>query len=127
MSPRDVARAVNIGRVGLGVALVLAPRLAAVGWLGEEAARPATGAVLRAHGSRDAVIGAIALHTLDDPKVAARCLRTAAIVDVVDLVATLAARRALPRTGVVAVSAMAAAGAGAQIWAAGRLAAGEPG
>jgi hypothetical protein len=122
MSPRDVARAINLGRVALGVGLVLAPRLAGRGWLGAEAARPATGAVLRAHGSRDAVIGAIALHTLGNDQVAARYLRTAAVCDAVDLWATLAARRALPRSGVVAVSAMAAAAAVAQVWAAGRVA-----
>jgi hypothetical protein len=122
MTPREVARALNLGRVGLGVGLVLAPRLVARGWIGAEAASPAAGVVLRAHGSRDAVIGVIALHTLDNQQVAPRYLRTAAICDVVDLWATLAARRSLPRTGVVAVSAMAAAGALAQLWAAQRIA-----
>ena len=124
MSPRGVARAVNLGRVGLGIGLVLAPRLAGRGWLGDEAARPATGAVLRAHGSRDAVIGAIALHTLGDDRVGPRWLRTAAICDGVDLWATLAARRALPPSGVAAISAMAAGAVVAQVWAAGRIAGG---
>jgi hypothetical protein len=122
MDPRDVARGINAGRIALGLGLALAPRIVALGWLGAEARRPATGAVLRAHGSRDAIIGALALHTLDDDAVAPRYLRTAAVVDLVDLWATLAARRALPRTGVVAVSAMAAAAVVAQVWAASRIA-----
>ncbi len=121
---RDVARAINQGRVLIGMSLVVAPRLVASGWLGAESARPPTGVVLRAHGARDAIIGAIALHTIDNAAVAPRYLRVAAVCDVVDLWATLVARRSLPRFGVVSVSAMAAFAAVAQVWAAGELAAG---
>lgn len=121
MSPRDAARAVSLARVGLGAGLVLAPRLAGRGWLGaSEASRPATGVVLRAHGVRDAIIGAIALHTLDGAA-GPRYLRVAAVCDVVDLCATLAARRALPALGVGSVAAMAAGAVAAQVWAARQL------
>jgi hypothetical protein len=118
MAPRDVARAINIGRVAIGAGLVLAPGLAARGWVGADADRPAVAVLARALGVRDLVLGAMALHTMDRPEVGPRWLRTLAAVDAVDLAATLAARRALPAHGVVLVAAMASGAAAAQAWAA---------
>ena len=122
MSPRELARDIQTGRIAVGALLVLAPRLASRGWLGEDAERPGTQLVARAMGVRDVVLGGLALHTLDHPNVAPRWLRTLAAVDAVDLLATLAARKALPRTGAALVIAMATVGVAGQLWAAEGLA-----
>jgi hypothetical protein len=121
VSPRDVARALNVGRIALGLSLVLAPRLTARSWIGDDAARPGTRVVLRAHGIRDALLGALALHTLDAPQVGPRYQATLAVCDAVDFGATVAARRSLPRAGAVLVAAMAAVGVAGQLWVAERL------
>ena len=107
MSPRDAARALNAGRIALGLSLVLAPRLTARTWIGDDAARPGTRVVLRAHGIRDALLGALALHTLDAPRVGPRYQATLAICDAVDFGATLAAGHGIPRparNGVLAIA-----------------------
>ncbi|MGH2917114.1 MAG: hypothetical protein ACRDLS_00735 [Solirubrobacteraceae bacterium] len=127
MSPRDVARLIAAGRIAIGAALMVAPRLTTRLWLGDDADRAGTQVVARAMGVRDVVTGAIALHTLDHHDVGPRWQRTLAGVDAVDLGATLAARRELPRVGVAMVVAMASAGIGGQLWAAERLSHAGPG
>lgn len=126
MSPRDVARVLNVGRIALGLSLVVAPRRALRGWIGADADRPGTAVVARAHGIRDALLGVIALRTLGSPRTALRYHSSLAVCDAVDLGATLAARRSLPWTGTVLVSAMAAAGVAGQLWVAVRLGAAPP-
>jgi hypothetical protein len=121
MTGRDVARVINSGRIGLGAALLLAPRRAMRGWIGADADAPGVAVLARALGVRDAVLGAIALHTIDNPQVGPRWQRTLALCDGVDLAATLAARRTLPPAGVALIVVMAGAAAGAQLWAAGEL------
>jgi hypothetical protein len=125
MSPREYARVLNVGRIALGLSLLLAPRLSARAWIGADAARPGTAAVARAHGVRDAVIGVIALQTIDDPLYGPRCQRLAGLCDAVDLGATVAARRSLPPTGIL-VGLLAAVGLAGQLWVAAELAAGSP-
>ena len=126
MSPRDAARALNAARIALGLSLVLAPRLTARTWIGDDAARPGTRVVLRAHGTRDALLGALALHTVDAPQLGPRYQATLAICDAVDFAATVAARRSLPRVGAILVAAMAATGVAGQLWVAERLRAAAP-
>jgi hypothetical protein len=116
MERRDVARAYSAGRAALGVALLIAPRVFGRVWLGRPGTGPAGSVAMRALGARDLVMGAIALHTLDHPEVAPRWQRTCAVVDAVDLAATAAARRDLPRAGSALVMAIAAAGAGVGAW-----------
>jgi hypothetical protein len=125
MSPREYARVLNVGRIALGLSLLLAPRLSARAWIGADAARPGTAAVARAHGIRDAVLGVIALQTIDDPLYGPRCQRLAGLCDAVDLGATVAARRSLPPTGIL-VGLLAAVGLAGQLWVAAGLAAGPP-
>ena len=67
----------------------------------------------------------MALHTLDRPQVAVRWLRMLAACDGVDLLATLAARQALPARGRALIFAMAGAGTAGQLWAAHEISAGE--
>jgi hypothetical protein len=121
MQPRDVARVYGAGRVAVGAALVLAPRTLGRVWLGRPADTPAGAVAMRALGLRDAVLGAMALHTLDHPEVAPRWQRTCAAVDAVDLAATAAARSALPPVGWALVMGLAAAGAAVGGWLGGAL------
>jgi len=121
-SPQDVARLIAGGRIAIGAALMLTPRLTTRLWLGDDAERAGTQVIARAMGARDVVIGAIALHTLGNPEVGPRWQKTGAAVDAVDLVATVVARRSLPRAGVALVVGMASGAVAAQTWAAGGLA-----
>jgi hypothetical protein len=116
MTPRDVARAYGAGRVAIGAVALLAPRTIGRVWLGAAADTPAGGVAMRALGVRDVVLGAIALHTLDNPEVGPRWQRTCAAVDAVDCAATAAARDALPSVGSALVTAIAAAGAATGAW-----------
>ena len=121
MSGRDVARMVGAGRIAAGATLVIAPRLVTRAWLGADGDTAGAAVLARAMGIRDAVIGAIALHTLDNPQVGPRWQRTAALIDGVDLAATLAARRQVPATGVALAAVVASGAIVAELWAAGRL------
>src|SRR3954471_5125458 len=116
MEPRDVARVYGAGRVAVGAALLLAPRRLGRVWLGRRPDTPAGAVAMRALGLRDAVLGAMALHTLDHPEVAPRWQRTCAAVYAVDLAATAAARSALPPVGSALVMGMAATGAAVGGW-----------
>jgi hypothetical protein len=116
MQARDVARAYAAGRVALGGALVVAPRLLGGIWLGAPARTPGGAVAIRALGAREVVIGGIALHTVDHPDVAPRWQRTCAALDAFDLAATAAARDRLPRAGSALVMAMAATGAAIGGW-----------
>jgi len=118
MRGRSVARALAVGRIAIGAGLLAAPRLTAGMWLGRAAAPPAVAPLARALGVREVVLGAMVLHVLDRPEVAARWLRAVSVCDVVDLAATVAARRSLPAPGVVLVGALASSAAAAQTWAA---------
>ncbi len=121
MGARDLARVFAAGRIAIGAGLLLAPRLTLGMWIGRPAADGATAPVARALGVREVVLGAMALHTLDRPQVAARWLRALAACDAVDLAATVAARRSLPLPGRVLVTALASTGAAGQLWVAAQL------
>lgn len=125
MSPRDLARALAGGRITIGAALLATPRLSLRMWIGRDAAAPAVAAVGRALGIREVVLGAMLLHTIDRPQVAQRWLRAVAACDALDLVATLAAWRALPARGRPLIVAMAGAAAAGQLWAAREMTDGE--
>jgi hypothetical protein len=112
------------GRVALGAGLLLAPGRVARGWLGDLAERPAVHSVLRGFGARDAVIGMIALHTLENPQVGPRWQRTCAAVDAVDALAAVAAARDLPLRGTLAVAVLGGGAAVAGFWLAEEIGAG---
>jgi hypothetical protein len=97
-------RAIAAGRIAAGAALLLAPGRVARAWVGDLG--PGGAALTRCIGIRDLVMGAIALHTVDHPQIGPRWVATCALADAVDGAASLGARRALPRTGAVAVPIM---------------------
>ncbi len=96
MAPRDAARALAIGRIVIGVLLVLAPRRAAAGWVGADALTPGASVIARALGVRDAIFGGMVLHTVDHPQVGKRWLAACAVADGVDFAAAFAVRDDLP-------------------------------
>ena len=97
MEPRDAVRALAVTRIAFGAGMVLAPGLAAGPFLGADAATPGATVIGRALGARDALMGAMVLHTADNPTVAKRWISSCAAIDVVDGVAALVARDGLPR------------------------------
>jgi hypothetical protein len=94
-------RAIAVGRVATGVALLAAPGRTSRAWVGDLGAGGE--ALTRCLGIRDLVLGGIALHTIDHPQVGPRWVATCALVDAVDGAASLAGRRALPPVGAVGV------------------------
>jgi hypothetical protein len=117
----NVARGLALGRVAIGAALLVSPRLVGTSWIGEDAERDSAQVLGRALGVRDMAMGLIALHTAAHPQVGPRWQRTLAGCDAVDLTATLLARRSLPPRGVAAVGVIAGAAIAGELWAASQL------
>jgi hypothetical protein len=121
LAARELARVLSAGRLAIGVGLLVAPRLSLGMWIGRDAAAGSVSAPARALGIREVALGTMALHVVDEPGVGAGLLRTLAVCDGVDLLATLAARRSLPPAGVLLIAALAGAGAAGQLWVAAQL------
>jgi hypothetical protein len=100
----------SAGRVALGAALLVTPRLGSGAWIGRHAGEPAVKVITRALGARDVGIGAATLAALDGDGPLRPLLAAALLADGTDLVATLLARDHLPRTAVPLL--VAAAGTG---------------
>jgi hypothetical protein len=96
LSPRDAVRGLAIGRIAIGVASLLFPRLAGRLSVGPDGGSDAVTVMMRALGVRDAVLGGMTLHTLGNAQVARRWISTCGAIDAVDCAAAFAARRALP-------------------------------
>lgn len=122
MDYRQLIRSMAAGRVAIGVALLLAPGLAARGWAGAEASRPVTRVFLRTLGIRDLVLGLGTLRALNRGEDVAPWARYGAAVDGVDAAATLVGYRHLAPRGRSVVLAMAATAAAGQVAAAENLA-----
>lgn len=100
------------GRAGLGVAVLASPERVVGRWLGaEHAAKPVVIDLARSLGARDIALGLATLQTLGDAVVGPRIQALCAVVDSVDVLATVAARRELPRDGALATVAVAGAAA----------------
>ncbi len=115
MDDRLALQLLQAGRTGLGAALVVAPGPAGAPWIGEPAHSAGGQVALRALGIRDAVLGLGAMRAArrGDATAAASWATALAVCDVVDGVATCAARRTLPSRGVpVMALAFGAAAAG---------------
>jgi hypothetical protein len=120
MTAETIAKQVAYGRVAIGAALVLAPKLVLRPWIGE-VGNTTGGRVLGAgFGARDLAMGAGAIHALRTGGPVRPWLLASAIVDAVDFAATFAARRSLPR-GAAATCVLAATGVAASLWTAREL------
>jgi hypothetical protein len=108
MSPRRAAGLLAAGRFALGAAVLAAPEQVTSRWLGDEHARhPAVRYLAYSLGARDLVLGALGLSTLGDARFGSQVLMACAVADSVDALATVAARRELPRVGAIGTVAIA--------------------
>ncbi len=124
---RDGARrgalALAAGRAALGVAVLAAPERVSGRWLGAANARnPVVGDLARSLGARDLALGLATMATLGDPVAGSRAQLLCALVDGVDTLATIIARRSLPLKGVIGTVLIAGASAGGGVQLARRLA-----
>lgn len=109
MNPRTLLTPLIAGRLAIGALLVARPQgPVGAGWVGgEEAGRPSTGMLFRSVGARDM---ALALGTLAAQRSGSPLkpwLLGATLADSVDLVATFAAGRAIPKAGKAAIALLA--------------------
>ena len=116
MDARRVARALELGRVGMGFGLLAAPGKVGAGWIGPEAELSSTKVFARAFGARDLALALGALHALRDGRSAGPWLWAGVLSDAADLVATLAAGRSLPPVGRAAGVAVAGGVTVAGVW-----------
>lgn len=106
-------RALAATRIALGVALFVAPRQAARGWIGDDVDGVGTAAAVRGLGARDVALGVGLLASSspgDDHRDLHRWLEAGIVADVADAAATvLMGRPDLKRGAVVALAASGAA------------------
>jgi len=117
VSPVTVVKLLSYGRIALGVAGVAAPQTWS-GWVGRVAEQPDGQVLVRGFGARDVLLGFMTAHVAERPGVGPRTVGAVALMDVVDLASTLAARKSLPSSGVAATAAVAGGAAAAGFWAA---------
>lgn len=123
MSPRRGAWLIAAGRTALGAVILVAPRQVTTHWLGEEnAALPVVGDLARGLAVRDLALGIVTLKTLEDPVLGPRVQFLCAVADSVDALATVLARKSLPRTGAIGTVAIAGISAKAGFYFSHRLA-----
>ena len=110
MGARDLARFTAICRVAIGAGFVAYPPVSMRSWIGLDARRPGAVLLARALGARDLVIGVGTLTNLSDRRALSAWLRGALAADAADLALTLAGGDAVPPSGRILVSAIAAGG-----------------
>ena len=93
---RDLALSNARGRMAIGAALVLAPRLAGPMWIGRDADSRAVNVLARGLGARDVALGLGTAVALDRGAPVRGWLEGAALADGVDLVSTLLAGDSIP-------------------------------
>jgi hypothetical protein len=96
VSPRDAIRDLGFGRVALGALMMLFPRLAGRMMLGPGGSDGFAPLLMRMTGARDVLIGAMVVHTSDNPQVSRRWAASAGAIDAVDFMAAVSARDRLP-------------------------------
>jgi hypothetical protein len=121
MTAETIAKQVAYGRIAIGAALVLAPKLVLRPWIGEVGNATGARVVGAGFGARDIVVGAGAIHALSTGGPVRPWLLGSAFSDAVDFAATFAGRRALPAGGAAATCILAATGAAASLWTAREL------
>ena len=94
MEPRTVARGLAVVRLGVGCALLLAPRVGQRVWLGPGRRAPRLGLAL---GARDLLVGALTLRSVAQGEGVGRWLRAGAVADVADAAGHLLAGPRLSR------------------------------
>jgi hypothetical protein len=105
MNPRTLLTTLAAGRLAIGAALVAKPKSqVGAGWVGgEEAQRPATALLFRSVGARDMALGLGTLAAARNGSPLRPWLLGATLADAVDLFATFAAGKAVPKAGKAAI------------------------
>jgi hypothetical protein len=107
---RILAAVISVGRFLFGVAFIAKPKLMERAWIGKQARLPGAQLLARAVGARDLALGLGGLQAVGRKDDSARpWLAAGAICDAVDLGATWAAGRGIPRQVRSAVLALAGA------------------
>lgn len=112
MKEKDTARFLALGRIGLGLAMVLFPGPFARLWTGQRHASFPTNMITRGLGARDLALGLGTLAALEGPGSPSRWLQACAVADAGDALGTLSSMRELGgvrATGLLALEAGAAA------------------
>ncbi len=108
MSSRALLTAIAAGRVVIGAALVAKPQSqVGTGWIGEAAAQPTSALLFRSVGARDMALGLGTLAAQRSGSPLKPWLLGATLADTVDLVATFAAGKAVPKQGKAAIALLA--------------------
>ena len=97
MDARSLARLIAAGRVGIGTALLFAPKLAGRRWIGEAADRRGTQVALRGLGGRDLALGIGTLLALRHDAPIRGWVEAGSLADGTDAAATLLAGDDLSR------------------------------
>jgi hypothetical protein len=97
VNPREIARALSIGRIAIGVGLITAPRLWAPIWVGRDGLSGAARLFSRAVGARDIAIGASTLMAMSKGERIRPWVIAAIVPDAVDAIATFIERDEVPR------------------------------
>jgi hypothetical protein len=121
MQARDLAVGLFAGRIAIGVLSLLAPGLVGRAMIGPDGESGGTRVLLRVVGARDLALGIGVLAALDRSAPVRGWLRASAIVDGLDAVGSLLARRHLRPTVFPAVAVAATTGALLSGWLAGQL------
>jgi len=116
MDTRTLTRLHGLARVGVGAALIAAPRAVTAPWLGRAARKPATQVPVRAMGARDLAIGLGLAYAAGQGHGARPWLWAGIIADAADFAATLRARDDLPALGVAGIAAMAGSSVLLELW-----------
>lgn len=105
MNSRTLLTTLAAGRLAIGALLVARPQgPVGAGWVGsEEAQRPTTALLFRSVGARDMALGLGTLAAARSGSPLKPWLLGATLADAIDLVATFAAGRAIPKQGKAAI------------------------
>jgi hypothetical protein len=116
MDARTIARGLALGRIAIGAAIVAAPTRFTRGWVGDIASEPGAQTISISLGARDLAVGVGALLAFERGGNARAWFAAAAVCDAADAFSTISRREALPPSGAIGVTALAAGAAVAGLW-----------
>jgi hypothetical protein len=122
VKPRDLLTQLSVGRIVLGVTLILKPEIVTGRWLGKAGKRPAIAVLGRGFGARDAALGAGTLAAMRAGEGLKPWLYAGLVADATDLIATHLGRHQLPKPSAPLIYAVAG---GALVAGAANLASGD--
>ena len=118
MDAAGVAKSISGGRLAFGVTMMAAPSKVMAGWVGKaESERPAMDLLTRSFGAREILLGFIGAHVAGTPGVGRRTIAAMSLLDLTDLVVTIAHRDKLPKSALPIMVTVAGSAFAAQVWA----------